>query len=1028
MTLRPLLHRVAGRLLAGLSVWVLIASAAATTNLGPSALATVGTTFASSGTYTVPAGTNQVTFDVFGGQGGGGNYSAAGGRGGETTATLNVTPGDVYQIVVGAAGTTSIDVGGGGGGASDVRFGACATGQTCVLTDRVVVGGGGGGGGACSVFTGPNCSAGGGGAGAGGNGNGGAGSSFNCNGGGGGGTQAAGGGGGFSNGGVAPGNAGSLGSGGQGGADPGTGSQRAWSGGDGGGGYYGGGGGGGASSNSSCDAGGGGGGSGFVTASAAAWTLQTGVRGGNGQVVVTPLTGTATTTALGSSSNPKPLPGSVTYTATVSPVPTGGVVQFSDAGANIPGCGAQTVNTTTGVATCTVTYNAISSHPIVAAYLGNAGFLMSHGSLTQTVVAATSTSTGLGSSANPATVRQGVTFTATVSPAPDGGAVNFTSNGTTIPGCGTAAVNTSTGVATCGTSFATAGGYSIVAAYGGDTSYPASSSSTLTQNINAAGSTTTTLGSSANPSTAGDTVTFTATVSPAPDTGTIAFTDGGVSIGACSAQPLNGSGQATCVQTYANAGSHTIGASWAGNSSYPASSATPLVQTVNPRSDTTTVASSKNPTSPGERLTYTATVSPNPGGGTVDFTDGGAAIAGCTGVTLDSGTAKATCTVVYTVSGSHSIVAAYSGNALYPASNSTTLTQTVSATNPSFSTPGTYFWTVPAGVTQAVFTVDGAQGGGGNYSAGGGNGGQSVVTLNVTAGDVYEVTVGGAGGTSIDVGGGGGGASDIRHGSCTATFNCVLTDRVIVAGGGGGGGACSVYTGPNCSAGGGGAGSGANGNGGAASSFNCNGGGGGGTQSAGGGGGASNGGVAPGNAGSLGTGGQGGADPGTGSQRAWSGGDGGNGYYGGGGGGGASSNSSCDAGGGGGGSGFITASAVSSSTGTGVKSGNGLVVIAEYTPTTTTASCTPSTDPMQAATTCTATVAGGTGPSNPATPTGTVTWGSNAGGSFSSTTCVLSAGSCSVTYTPNAGTAGTHTLTAAYGATRCTPPARTPPR
>ena len=122
-------------------------------------------------------------------------------------------------------------------------------------------------------------------------------------------------------------------------------------------------------------------------------------------------------------------------------------------------------------------------------------------------------------------------------------------------------------------------------------------------------------------------------------------------------------------------------------------------------------------------------------------------------------------------------------------------------------------WTVPAGVTQVTFVVDGAQGGTGQIAGGtqgfGGLGARTQATFAVSAGQIYQLMVGGtgsvtaggfnggAGGTSSRNfnGGGGGGASDVRNGACAATLSCTLTDRRIIAGGagfeGGGGGGSS---------------------------------------------------------------------------------------------------------------------------------------------------------------------------------------------------------------------------------------------
>ena len=117
-------------------------------------------------TWTVPDGVTQVTLDVFGAQGG--NEAADGGNGGRATATITVTPGETLTIVVGGQGHSPFSggdalggfngggnggapnglptayYGSGGGGASDVRISGTD------LVHRVIVAGGGGG--AADVF------------------------------------------------------------------------------------------------------------------------------------------------------------------------------------------------------------------------------------------------------------------------------------------------------------------------------------------------------------------------------------------------------------------------------------------------------------------------------------------------------------------------------------------------------------------------------------------------------------------------------------------------------------------------------------------------------------------------------------------------------------------------------------------------------------------------------------------------------------------------------------------------------------
>jgi YVTN family beta-propeller protein len=97
---------------------------------------------------------------------------------------------------------------------------------------------------------------------------------------------------------------------------------------------------------------------------------------------------------------------------------------------------------------------------------------------------------------------------------------------------------------------------------------------------------------------------------------------------------------------------------------------------------TTSLSASPDPSAVGQQVTYTAAVSPAPDAGTVTFTDGGTAIAGCSSVPLRSGSAA--CAVTYTTTGSHSITASYSGDASFHPSTAA-LGQTVAHCGPSLS-------------------------------------------------------------------------------------------------------------------------------------------------------------------------------------------------------------------------------------------------------------------------------------------------------------------------------------------------------
>ena len=98
---------------------------------------------------------------------------------------------------------------------------------------------------------------------------------------------------------------------------------------------------------------------------------------------------------------------------------------------------------------------------------------------------------------------------------------------------------------------------------------------------------------------------------------------------------------------------------------------------------TTTLTSSNNPSNPGSSVTFTATVSGIAPTGTVNFTDGGASIAGCAAATLNgSGNVRtATCATTALAAGTHSIVANYSGDAANTGSASPALSQVVKATS-----------------------------------------------------------------------------------------------------------------------------------------------------------------------------------------------------------------------------------------------------------------------------------------------------------------------------------------------------------
>jgi polyvinyl alcohol dehydrogenase (cytochrome) len=97
-----------------------------------------------------------------------------------------------------------------------------------------------------------------------------------------------------------------------------------------------------------------------------------------------------------------------------------------------------------------------------------------------------------------------------------------------------------------------------------------------------ASSTVTTLASSANPAFTGSAVALSAAVSPAPDSGTVTFTDGGTPISGCSAVPVSAAtaGQAVCQTPFARSGTHRLEATYSGDAFYAASVSALITESV----------------------------------------------------------------------------------------------------------------------------------------------------------------------------------------------------------------------------------------------------------------------------------------------------------------------------------------------------------------------------------------------------------------------------------------------------------------
>jgi len=274
----------------------------------------------------------------------------------------------------------------------------------------------------------------------------------------------------------------------------------------------------------------------------------------------------------------------------------------------------------------------------------------------------------LTSGTNPSYVDQSVTFSALVSGS------GATPTGSATFKEGTIAKGTETladGQASLTMTFTKSGTDSIVASYSGDKNYNAANSKPLKQVVKQY-TTSTALASSLNPSTYGQPVTLTATVTsagPTP-TGKVTFKNGSASLGSAT---LSGGG-AKITKSTLLVGTLTITASYGGDSADAKSTSPDLTQVVDKATSTTTIVSSVNPSNAGQTVKFTATVtSPTTKPiGTVTFKDGTTALGTAT---LAKG--KASYSTATLSAGSHNIAAVYVGTVNIAESTSPVLVQTV---------------------------------------------------------------------------------------------------------------------------------------------------------------------------------------------------------------------------------------------------------------------------------------------------------------------------------------------------------------
>lgn len=198
-----------------------------------------------------------------------------------------------------------------------------------------------------------------------------------------------------------------------------------------------------------------------------------------------------------------------------------------------------------------------------------------------------------------------------------------------------------------------------------------------------AATTTTTLASSANPSTFGQSVTFTATVQGiASAGGSVTFTIDGSDQPAVALQAVDGHLEATLSTTSLAVGAHAISARYSGDLESVASTAQTVTQQVGRASSKTVLAVSPRPGTAHQSITLTATVTgaANPTGA-VTYFDGKVKIGMAPLVAGSNGVMTAVLRLPFSA-GTHTLQAVYSGDAEFDGGNSNTVSEVTAADGP----------------------------------------------------------------------------------------------------------------------------------------------------------------------------------------------------------------------------------------------------------------------------------------------------------------------------------------------------------
>ena len=409
------------------------------------------------------------------------------------------------------------------------------------------------------------------------------------------------------------------------------------------------------------------------------------------QVVITMTKASPTVTLTANTTTP--LPGStLTLTASIassSSLQPSGTTSFYIDSALV--CTATVSAGSPSSASCSTTAPSVGTHAVTAVYSGDTNFAtVTSASLSVTVAKVTpaialylASTTPSAGGTDVLTVALTQTSSSSIYPT---GSITFQMDGTTV---GTAALTSNGTTATYTLTVPASGSHTVQAIYPGDTNFNAVSSTVTTITVGKATTTTTVTPSTTTPAI-GATLPVTISVTPASintalPTGTVTVSVDGV---AATVQAVTSSNPATASVTLASLapGSHTITATYAGDSYYASSTSASVTVTV-PKITTTLVATPTATATANTALGVNLTLTPARSyttlpTGTISLTLDGTSVSTATVVSGSPATATATVPATSMTPGTHVLAAAYAGDTNYATSTSagTTLTIAKSAT------------------------------------------------------------------------------------------------------------------------------------------------------------------------------------------------------------------------------------------------------------------------------------------------------------------------------------------------------------